>query len=54
MAIGCETEKMTGQDFVSSLYEEKKEAAKQCLCCLPQGYVLQHVMARIKQGYNII
>ena len=54
-AISCEMEKSTGQDFVSSQYEEKEgNSAKRCLCCLPQGYILQHIMATIKQGHNII
>lgn len=47
--------KMTGHDFVSSQYEKQEgNSAKQCLCCLPQGYILQHIMAAIKPGHSII
>lgn len=46
---------MTGQDFVSSQYEEKEgDSAKYYLYCLPQGYFLQYIMTTIKQGHNII
>lgn len=55
MTTGCGTEKMTGQDFVSSQYEEKEgDSAKYYLYCLPQGYFLQYIMTTIKQGHNII
>lgn len=45
MAVGYETGKEDwAQLFVTSHCENEEEnPGKLCLCCLPQGYILQHV-----------